>query len=329
MRAEKLIALLSKSIPLHEPVLITGAPGVGKSDIVAQAARAAKADLVIFHPVVSDPTDFKGLPAVVEGVAQFLPYGDLVRLISAKKLTVAFLDDIGQAPAVVQAALMQLILARQVNGHKISDHVVFVGATNRREDKSGVTGILEAVKSRFSTIVNLDAHLDDWSAWAITHGVPAELVAFVRFRRDLFSNPGEPTNALVNRPSPRTITALGRLFTAGIRDLEALEGAAGKGFAAEFIGFIRVFEQLPSIDAILLTPDKAPVPTEPSALYAVATAVASRITHGNAARVITYLDRLPKEFSVLGVRDGLRVCPAAAANARFVQWATDNQDVLV
>jgi len=59
------------------PVLIKGAPGIGKSDIMAQVAQEVNADLIIMHPVVSDPTDYKGLPGIVEGQAEFLPYGEL------------------------------------------------------------------------------------------------------------------------------------------------------------------------------------------------------------------------------------------------------------
>ena len=99
------------------PVLIKGAPGVGKSDIVNQVSDELEMDLVLMHPVVSDPCDFKGQPWVVNGEATFLPYGDLKMLVNATRPTIAFLDDLGQAPAVVQAAAMQLILARQVNGH--------------------------------------------------------------------------------------------------------------------------------------------------------------------------------------------------------------------
>jgi len=69
------LTFLSKSIPSIKPVLFTGAPGIGKSDIVAEACRIANADLIISHPVVSDPTDFKGFPFVVDGKAIFLPFG--------------------------------------------------------------------------------------------------------------------------------------------------------------------------------------------------------------------------------------------------------------
>lgn len=327
MRPQQLTRLLEKTIKVGLPILIKGAPGVGKSDIVAQAAAAAGAELVISHPVVSDPTDFKGLPAVTKGKAEFLPFGDLRQLMEANKLTVAFLDDLGQAPAVVQAAAMQLILGRRINGHKISDHVVFVAATNRREDRAGVTSILEPVKSRFATIVQLEAHIDDWSKWALDNDVPPELVAFVRFRPELLLS-GEATSDIVNHPCPRTITFLGKLYAAGIQDFESLSGAAGEGFATEFLSFVKMWKELPSIDGILVDPEGADIPTQPAALYAVATALAIRVTASNADRVMRYANRLPEEFSTLLVRDALQKCKEAANNGAFIKWATEHQEVL-
>jgi MoxR-like ATPase len=149
MRPTQLSSLLAASFKHRQKVLINGMPGIGKSDIVAQAAADIQADLLISHPAVSDPTDYKGMPAVLpDGRAEFLPFGDLDKLIKANRPTINFLDDIGHAPPAVQAALMQLLLARRVNGHKISDHVVFCGATNDTKHMAGVAGMLEPVKFR-------------------------------------------------------------------------------------------------------------------------------------------------------------------------------------
>lgn len=331
MRPKQLYNLLTKTIPANLPVLIKGPPGCGKTDIVTECAEACGANLLVTHPVVSDPTDFKGLPAIVEGKAEFLTFGDLEKLLTAKTETVAFLDDLGQAPAVVQAAAMQLILARKINGHKVSDKVTFIAATNRREDRAGVTGILEPVKSRFATIVELSPNVDDWCEWAIGHGVPAEVIAFCRFRPGLMLEPGAPTNDIVNRPSPRTVTNMGKLYKLGIEDLDILGGAAGVGFSTEFIGYIRVYKELPTIESILENPTGAKVPGERNhaALCAIATALATKITPKLVKPIITYLARLPAEFAVMGMRDCGRLCEAVAANREFQKYMMDNNALLV
>lgn len=184
MKPSQLSRLLTAAIPAGLPVLIKGAPGVGKSAIVEQAAAEVGADMILSHPAVSDPTDAKGLPWVGKDgeSATFLPFGELAQAIKADRPTVWFLDDLGQAPPAVQASYMQLLLARRVNGHKLPDCVTFVAATNRRTDRAGVSGILEPVKSRFAAIVELEADLDEWCKWAIAQELPPELIAFLRFQ---------------------------------------------------------------------------------------------------------------------------------------------------
>ena len=110
VKPSQLRALLAKTIPARLPVLITGAPGIGKTDCEAQACVDANADNIIMHPVIKDPTDFKGMPWVTDGGAAFIPFSDLERLINAPTLTACFLDDLGQATPAVQAAAMQLVL---------------------------------------------------------------------------------------------------------------------------------------------------------------------------------------------------------------------------
>ena len=328
MNAKQLKETLRKTVKAGLPVLIKGAPGVGKSDIVVQVAKELKMDLIISHPVVSDPTDFKGLPGIVDGEAEFLPFGDLRRLIKAKKPTIAFLDDLGQAPAVVQAAAMQLILARKVNDHKISNKVIFIAATNRRQDRAGVTGILEPVKSRFSTIIQLDPTADEWIEWAFENDMPAELISFIHFRPSLLHSE-KSTADIVNHSCPRTIAYCGKLIKAGLDDIEILSGAVGEGCAIELVGFMEVYKSLPNISAILTDPQNAIVPTEPAALYAVVSALTEKITMDNASRILKYGNRLPADFSVLLVRDSIRKEPGIQNTKAFIRWVTLHKDVLL
>jgi hypothetical protein len=328
MSPKELKVTMLKAISAGLPVLIKGAPGIGKSDIITQVAAELKMELIISHPVVSDPTDFKGLPGIVDGKAEFLPFGDLRQLMEATKPTIAFLDDLGQAPAVVQAAAMQLLLARSINGHKISDHIVFVAATNRRQDRAGVTGILEPVKSRFAMILGLEANTDEWIEWAFENNMPPELIGFIHFRPSLL-NVEEATAEIVNHPCPRTIAHAGKLLNAGLDSHEVLSGAIGEGAAAELVGFLRVFKDLPNISAILLDPDGTAVPTDPAAQYAVVAALVEKVTENNCDRMFTYGNRLPADFSCLLVRDMILKEPKVQQTPGFISWATSHRDILL
>jgi len=337
MKPTDLSRTLAKTIAARIPILIVGPPGVGKSDLVAKAAEDAGADLIVSHPAVADPTDAKGLPWISDekDAATFLPFGELARALKATRLTLWFLDDLGQATAAVQASFMQLILARRINGHILPDCVVFVAASNRRTDRAGVSGILEPVKSRFGAILELTPDLDDWCSWAFSADLPPELIAFLRFRPDLLCN-FEPTADLSNSPLPRTWHNAARLLALDLPDKalsEAIAGAVGGAAAAEFLAFRRLYAELPSIDGILLDPDAADIPDRPGTLYAVVTALGMRANVQNFARVARYAERLfdaaKGEFSALLLKDVVRRDPAVTQSPAFVRLATGELGQLI
>ena len=313
-------------------LLIVGAPGIGKTEIINQACDAAGMQMIVSHPVVSDPTDYKGLPFVVNGDrAEFLPFGDLRQLIEATAPTVFFLDDVGQAPPSVQAAAMQLLLARRINGHLIAEHVRFIAATNRRQDKAGVQGVLEPVKSRFASILHLQTDPEDWVKWALSKELPTELIAFIRFRPELLHD-FNPTNDLVNSPSPRTVAFVGQMLNQQLP--QALEyamiaGAAGEGFATEFKAFLDIYRSLPNPDLIVLSPDKVEVPEDPSTLYALSGALAKKAGPQNFANIIQYANRMPAEFSVLTIKDAVNRNQSLTSTRPFIAWAAEHNDVLI
>jgi hypothetical protein len=327
MLIDDLKVLLSEAIENRDPVMVTGAPGIGKSDLFWWAASDADADIILSHPAVSDPTDIKGLPWVVDGAASFLAFGDLRRAIEATRPTVWVFDDLGQATPAVQASAMQLFLAREVNGHKISPFVTFFAATNRRTDRAGVSGILEPVKSRFITIVELQADILSWCRWALDHDVPPELIAFLRSFPDLLSA-FVPSADLTNSPCPRTWAHAARLLrykrlSASARH-EALSGAVGEAAANQLLVYLRMYAELVNVDQILLNPATAPIPTSPSQLYAIVSALAYRATAGNFDRIGQYITRLMdghREFAALCVKDSVRRHPETTQTAAYVRLA--------
>jgi len=330
MKPTALIKLLVTAFRNRLKVLIKGAPGIGKTEIVGQACAIVGAGLVIMHPAVSDPVDFKGLPAAItqdqKTFAEFLPYGQLRKLIEATSLTICFIDDIGQAPHAVQAALMQLIQQREIDGHKISDHVVFCGATNDSSHMAGVQSILEPVKSRWDTIVELVCDHVEWVRWAQKNNVREEILAFVMFRgMDVLHN-FKATRELTNSPSPRTVNSASKWVSAGVTSHDILAGACGEGWAAEFLGFLKVYRNLPDPDDCIANPDKARVPAAEDAatLFAIAVALSLRATKANFANVTKYLKRLPKEHEVFAVRDALARESALQNTSAFTNWAVDN-----
>jgi hypothetical protein len=331
VKPSQLASLLEKVLPARHPILVKGKPGVGKTSIAEQVCAKLKYELMIEHPVVSDPTDYKGLPFAVKGEANFLPFANLKRMMTATRPLVVLLDDVGQAPPLVQASLMQLLLSRSINGKSVSEYVSFMACTNRRADKAGVSGMLEPVKSRFCTIVELDADIDDWVKWALNADMPMELIAFLRYRPNLLCD-FKPTAELTNSPSPRTAHNIGKLMRIGLPpelEYETFSGAAGEGFASELIGFLKIWRNLPSPDMVIMAPDKVEVPKDIATLYAICGALAAKAGQNSFANIMKYGNRMPPEFSVLLTRDCCAKEPSLVNTKAFVRWAEEHKDFVI
>ena len=108
-----------------------------------------------------------------------------------------------------------------------------------------------------------------------------------------------------------------------------ISGTVGKGAASELVAFLRVFRNLPSPDAILMDPKGAAVPKDPATLYALSGSLAARATRENMDNVVTYCDRLPKEFSVLTIKDAAMRDNAVCSTRAFIAWSARNKEVLV
>lgn len=323
MRAKELKKFLKWALKENDlPVLIKGAPGIGKTDITMWVHKKLKYDLLIMHPVVDSPIDYKGLGAIVNGKAEFLPYGNLERLINATKPLIVFFDDLGQAPPAVQSAVMQLLLSRSLNGKPISKHVRFVAATNRREDKANVSGILEPVKSRFASIVELEVDTNDWIEWAEKNKMPKSLIHYIQWRPNMLLN-FKPTRDIENSPCPRTVAFVGKMMNNKLPSslmFEAIKGAVGEAFATEYTAFLRVYKELPTIKEIKANPENCKLPTEVSAKFAIMGMILDDITAENMNKYLIYLDRLGNEITTATMKLCSVKKPDVCQNEAYVNW---------
>lgn len=347
---EELFRLLVACAKARHPVLITGSPGIGKTDIVKQVAEYLSCNLQISHAVVDSPLDWKGQPyawmddsetlndsdevrVVKYPRAAFIPYGDLKNLINAKSLLIHFADDLGQASDMVKAAYMQVQLGRQINGSQISDDVVFFAATNRKQDAAGVTRFLEPLKDRYHTIVELRTDFKQWIKWAITHNIAHEVWTWIRMMPQ-FLNDFSPTSDFSRTPTPRAIHQLSDMYKLGFdKDmrLRIFGGIVGSKAAMNFVTHLEYYTKLQDPDMILANPDKARVETDPPLLYTTCGALAGRANRKTLPAIIKYADKMEKEgfaeFSVLLVKDSSMKDPnALMATPSFIDWASRHPD---
>lgn len=330
MKASEMKKLLKWSVVNGVPVLMKGMPGVGKSDLTKWVKKKTKYDQLILHPVVDEPTDYKGLGFMVKGKAEFVPYGNLLKLMEAKKPLIVVFEDLGQATDAVQKAIMQLLLAREINGKPLSKHVRFIACTNRKQDRAGVSGILETVKSRFLTIVELEPDVDEWCKWATKKKLPSVLVSYAQFRKNheggLFQF--KPTRDLTNSCIPRTFAGVGFMLKKKLPKTlwrESFTGAIGHFRATDLIAYINIYAKLPKLEDIQKNPSRVPVPNDFSAKYALMGLLVDSMTATHMKAYITFLERMGSELTTAAMKMTQYRNKEATKNAAYIQWSVKHQ----
>ena len=161
--------------------------------------------------------------------------------------------------------------------------------------------------------------------------MPPELIAFLRFRQD-YLHQFNPTQDLTNSPCPRTWANAGSLIKLNLPneiEYHAYAGAVGEPAAAELTGFLRIYRQMPSLEAILADPDKATIPSDPAVLYAISVGLAAKANPNNFARVTKYAQRLLDgghgEHGVLLIRDAIRRKPEVQHTQAFIKMVSTTE----
>ena len=328
---EALHALITERVPLH----IWGACGVGKSQIVSQVAAELNWQFLDIRAVQLDPVDLRGLPRISADRAEWVP----PKFLPIDGQGILFLDELTSAPQMTQAGCYQLVLDRKLGEYRLPDGWVVMAAGNPASERGVHFSMPRPLRNRFVHL-ELEPDFMDWSKWAVQARIRPEIIAFLRFRPALLhvADASSDVNAW---PTPRSwemastvLSGFARRqqngFFAGATEIEAqlLEGTIGQAATSELVAFLRLFRQLPSIDEILLNPDSAPLPEEPSARIAIATALGRALTDHSIAKGMRYLERMPTEMRVLAMRDAAARDRAITHTPEFIRFGVEHAEVL-
>jgi len=320
---------------LRISLMIWGAPGIGKSSIVAQAAASAGVEFVDVRLSQLAPTDLRGLPVPERleqggGVSRWYPPEFLPR----GGRGVLFLDELNMAPPTMQGVAQQLILDRRVGSYELPDGWFVWAAGNRKEDRASVFDMPAPLANRF-THLEVVADMASFKAHAIAQGVSERIIAFLSFRTDLLHKL-DPTRPAW--PSPRSWFMADRLVKAGL----PADGALGPGAWAEYRAYLQIYEALPDLEAILHGRGASvDAPTEVSVKYATVIGLALRARTGddavNAFRWVnknmttewtrTFIQDILRSMQAKGLQGPLAL--ALKADPEFKGFLADYRELLV
>lgn len=324
-------ACLRECIAKDIPAFVWGPPGVGKSETVKAVAKELNMGLIDFRLSLRDPVDLRGLPLVdaKTGTTRWLPPSELPNVKDHGKTGILFLDEANIASQAMQGSAMGLVLDRRLGEYVLPKGWVPIAAGNRMADKAAAQRMPTALRNRYAHY-EIGVDLEAWSDWAEQVQLDPMVLAFIRWRPELLHKmPVGEENAF---PTPRAWSQVAKVANCDklIRQ-HMVASLVGDGPAAEFEGFARVWAQLPSIKQIFTEPSTARVPSmeEPSAMYAVSSAISRRVERENFAQALVYAKRLPKEFEVMLVTSAVKRDPSLTKNNAFAKWAVNNQEIVI
>jgi hypothetical protein len=328
MKPSKIAGILEIALQKGYNVLLKGSPGISKTSVIEQVAKKLDYDFITSVASMSDPTDYRGLPSFNNGVAEFLPYSFLKKMLTAEKPLVVFFDDVGWASPATVNCLASLILNREVNEQKISPHVRFVSATNQKKDNSNVNNLSLAFLSRFHMVLEMKISSEDWINWAINNNVNEFVIAYIKNRPEMLST---FTGAREEQfACPRTIKYLSDLIESGIIDLESWSACVGQKFGIEFFAFYQLIKQVGNLPAeIMLNPKTARVDLSPDLLYFIIISLANRSVDSNKFEIaMQYIERIPVEFQVFAVKLITTKNPKFMETISYISWGVKNQSAI-
>jgi hypothetical protein len=237
-----------------------------------------------------------------------------------------FLDEANGADNETTKASYKLVNDKMVGVNRLHPNVAIVCAGNLVTDNALVEEQGTAMQSRQVHMV-MKVDPEAWLTWARANGIDYRITSWIEFKPDeLFKF--DPENDDLNFRCPRTWEFNSRLIK-GIPNLTPLDRILMSGTISEtgssaFYAFTQVFEDLPTAKQICAAPMDIQVPREPSTSWALTGALGTYANEDNITPMMKYVNRIPKEFQIVAMREIARQTPKLKSSAPVVEWVTQN-----
>lgn len=287
---EKILRMQLKTLAEHPelahvlpPLMVWGAPGLGKSSIIRSIAEELGIKFIDVRLAQREPVDVRGLPVPdrENKKVDWMVSGEWPR----DGRGILLFDELTAADRSLQVAAYELILDRRLGDlYKVPDGWYICAAGNRVEDAAVSTTMSSALANRFMH-VELGEDVDAWAHWANQHNIHPSVTGFLRFRPEcLFRQNDE--NLKRGWPTPRAwerVSIMMNIVPADDEELlrKLVYGLVGNRAGMEFIEFHKLNASFDDVRSMMLNPSvPVTIPQKVDRKYALCAAMAYYLWRG-------------------------------------------------
>jgi hypothetical protein len=253
-------------------------------------------------------------------------------------------DEYGKANPAVKNALLRLLLERKIGSYTLHPDSIIFATTNLGAE--GVGDLLPPhARNRMTVITARKPNNIEWIEWGINNGIDHTLLGWAKDNPQLFASfedvkdPEE--NPYIYHPrdqraafvTPRSLEAA----SDWLKSREAyddqtltslLMGTIGDRGAMDLMAFVKLADQLPSLESIKQEPNNAKVPDSAAAICMVIYRALATIDKDWINAWMDYMQRLDKEAQGM-FANGVRAPKYSKqsmvmTNKKFTDWAMAN-----
>lgn len=306
-------ANLIKAVGSKRTVLVEGGMGSGKSTILKTLARELPNHTAAYFDCTTKDLGDISIPHVTAieagGYVSYVPNEEFG--VHTGKPVILMLDELGKANPAVKNALLRVMQERTVGNVPLHHDSIVFATTNLGAE--GVGDILPPhARNRIAVVRMKKPDNMMWIEWGINNGVDHTLLGWCKDNPQLFhsfedyKNPDD--NPYIYHPNqqraafvtPRSLEAASDILRSrgNMDDMTvtaALMGTIGERAAMDLMAFVKLADQLPSLESIKKDPENAKVPTSAAAVCMVVYRSLSAIEADWIDNWMVYMNRLDKE----------------------------------
>ena len=328
-------------------VLVQGHMGTGKSSLLNMLSD----ELSTHTPYYCDCTTKDLGDITVPNISKLDNGTGFVSYLTNEELgahldkpIILMIDEYGKANTAVKNAMLRLMLERKIGSYTLHPDSLVFATTNLGAE--GVGDLVPPHARNRITVVTMRKHDNmEWIEWGINNEIDHTLLGWCKDNPQLFAsfetikNPEE--NPYIYHPrDQRTAFVTPRSLEAAsdwLKEREAFDdqtltgllmGTIGARGAMDLMAFVKLADQLPSLESIKKDPQNAKVPDSASAVCMVVYRTLACLDKDWVNSWMDYMVRLDKEAQGM-FANGVRAPKYSKqsmvmTNKKFTEWAMAN-----